>query len=279
MANLYYAAASDIGFADVESHVNEDFVHVKEFETNEGVVTFGVVADGAGSTTDGNRFQPAVLAAIQVEEAVERLCKNNVSEFLSCPQVFMQEAMVGASYTLGAFRMANEQRYSGFATSMSCVLIYENGTKFAFAHTGNTRINIIRANKKNDGAFDVRLLTKDQTKGWEEVEKKNLTFAEYHLHPSRLEVTGGLGLSVTPTIQTFSATLKENDFILMTSDGIHNAIRPDVMFELLKKCENCEEVVQSLIRSAKIEQYEDNMAAVLFWNAPAVQQGGVSDES
>ena len=262
MAELQYAAASDLGFADPELYVNEDFVFIKEFNTDEGVVVLGIVADGAGSNGQ-TKFQPAALATIQIVESIERLCQTNVADFLSCPQVFLQEAMVSASYTLGAFRMADPQRYSGFATSLSCICIYNNN--FAFAHTGITRIHLIRSSKKEAGKYDVLQLTRDQTKGMDEVDNGRLSFNEYHLHPSRLEVTGGLGTTVTPRIQTFAGQLKLNDFVLITSDGIHDALRPDVMFELLKRSRDCDEAVKTLIVAAKTEQYQDNMAAALFW--------------
>jgi len=261
---LLYSGASEIGFADTETHVNEDFVHVKEFQTDEGIVTFGVVADGAGSLGQSAKYQPAVLAAIQVEEALQRLCEDNISEFLLCPHVFMREAMVSASYTLGAFRMCDEQHYSRFATSMSCVLFYQDS--FAFAHTGNTRITLIRRNKNNPEMSDIKLITRDMTKGMELVKAGKISFNDYHLHPARLEVTGGLGLTVTPDIQVMTAKLHPQDIIILTSDGIHDAIRPDAMFEFLKRSQTCDDAVQTFIAAAKAEKYEDNMTALIFWN-------------
>jgi len=266
---LVYAAESNIGFTDDASdHIQEDFVHIKKYDTSEGEFYLGIIADGAGSY--GTQFQPARLASIQVEESVGRLCKNNAKDFLSFPHLFLQEAMISAGNVLGAFRMADEQRYNGFATSMSCVLIHNN--KFFFAHTGNTRIHLIRISKKT-GELELVQLSVDQTKGMEAVNNGEISFMEYHLHPARLEITGGLGISFNPKIQTFkNIPFEENQFILLTTDGIHNAIRADVILEILKRSQTCEEVVKTLILAAKTEKYEDNMAALLLWNTPLVKE-------
>ena len=264
------AALSDIGFSDTEGRINEDFVHIKNYETTAGKIILGLIADGAGSCN--HQYIPSRLAAIQVEEAIERLCKTHLEEFLSCPHVFLQEAMISAGNALGAFRMADERNFNGFATSMSCVLIHNE--QFAFAHTGNTRINLIRMSKKEPGKFDIKPLTIDHTKGMNEVNAGRMTFNEYHLHPSRLEVTGGLGTSMNPPIQTLPfSPLKSNDFILLTSDGIHNAIRPEIMAELIFKSGKCNEAVETLVEAAKTERYQDNMSALLFWIQPDAAKG------
>lgn len=246
----------DIGYVEPEHNVNEDFAHLKVFPTDKGDVFFAVVADGAGS--NGTPYQPAILASIQIEEAIERLCQNHLDAFLSNPQAFLEEALVSASYSLQTFRIVDEQRYNGFATSLSCVLIHND--KFTFAHTGNTRIHLIRKAK-------MKQLTTDQTKGMQEVNNGMLDFNEYHLHRSRLEVTGGLGTSATPKIQTFSSPLKEQDILLMTSDGIHCAIRPDIIMDILAQSNTCADMIDSLIQTAKFTKYPDNMSAVIIWNA------------
>lgn len=253
----------DIGFIEPDHNVNEDFARVKLFNHPQGDIFFAVVADGAGS--NGTQYQPAILAAVQIEEAVERLCRKYPAEFLSSPHVFLEEAMTSASNSLQSFKIADEQHYNGFATSLSCVVIHNN--RFSFAHTGNTRIHLIRNG-------NIKQLTVDQTRGMQDVNDGKISFTEYHLHRSRLEILGGLGLSATPKIQTFSSVFKENDIMLLTSDGIHCALRPDAMLEILSKCNTCEDSVESLIKCAKMEKYPDNMSAVLIWNMPEGKDNG-----
>lgn len=252
---ILYGGFNDIGY---NREVNEDFIHVKELDTN---VMLAIIADGAGSIS--SKFQPASLAALHIENVIERVYKTVPDALEEYPDVFLKEAFCAAGRALGIFRVVDEEIYAGFGASVSCALIIKN--KIIVAHTGNTRINLIRKSTKHDG-FDCLQLTKDQTKGMELVDNKQMSFAEYHLSIERLQVTGGLGVAAVPDVQTFLTTLKDNDFVLMTTDGIHDAIRPEIFFEIIKSSGNCEDAVKALVNAAKMEKYEDNMAGILLWN-------------
>lgn len=254
---IIYGGKSDVGY---NREINEDFIHCREIDKNNNIL-FAVIADGAG--TMSSKFQSAPLAALQIESAIERIYETDPDALFDYPSTFLTEAVISAGKTIGTFRVVDEERYAGFATSISCVLIL--GKRMIIAHSGNTRINLFRYIPKSE-QYNCLQLTKDDTKGMELVEQGKLTFAEYHLSAERLQVTGGLGLSSVPKVQTREMELKDNDFILMTTDGIHNAIRPDVFFEIIKRSVNCEETATTLVEAAKIEKYEDNMSALLLWN-------------
>ena len=258
MGNIVYSGSSDVGY---HRESNEDFVHMKEID-NKNNIYFGVVADGAGSKSA--RFQPATLASVHIERTLERIYKSDPKFFTDHTEIILRECLSSASAILNTFHAADEEHYAGFAASLTCVVIIN--TRLTFAHSGNTRLHLIRKNKKTE-TIDVKQLTEDQTEGMKLVKSGELTFEAYHLHPGRLVITGGLGMTEVPRVQTFTLTLRDNDFILITSDGIHDAIRPDNFGELLIRSETCDETVNSLITAAKGEKYEDNMTALLIWNA------------
>lgn len=253
---LIYGGTSDFG---CEREINEDFIHAKEID-KENDVLFAVVADGAGTVS--TKFQSASIAALEIESVVDRVYSNNPDAILEHPETILSEAVISAGRTLGIFRVIDEEKYAGFAASVSCVLI--TGNKITIAHSGNTRVHLIRYNKKTD-EYNCIHLTKDQTKGMELVDAGKLSFNDYHLSVERLLLTGGLGIAAEPNVQTFTTNIKDNDFILMTTDGIHNAIRADVFFEVIKRSSDCEEAVKALIEGAKLQKYEDNMSGLLIW--------------
>lgn len=255
MAKLFYAGESNVGY---QRSVNEDFLYVKELDG----ITLAIVADGAGST--GSTFQPASIAALEVANVVKRLNRDNHEAFIENAEMFLAEAFRTAGRVLGAFQTANEELYNGYASSMACCIVC--GSELIFAHTGNTRINLLRKNKKT-GMTQITLLTKDQTEGQTMMDRGEISFEEYHIRPERLKITGGLGVIAVPVIQTFRMPLRENDFILMTTDGIHCAVRPDAFLELLRRCNTPQEGVQALIAAAKELEYADNMTAFLMWYA------------
>lgn len=252
---ILYAGISDVGY---NREINEDFIHIKEIDSEKGIF-FAIIADGAG--TISNKFQAASIASLQIESVIERLCTSSPDILYEYPEAVLSEAFHSAGRTLGLFRVIDEEKYSGFAASVTCVFIV--GNKLTVAHTGNTRANLFRY---KNGKYNCLQLTKDQTKGMELVDEGKMSFNDYHLSAERLIITGGLGLSAEPNIQTSSVTLKPNDFILLTTDGIHNAIRPDVFFEIIKRSVNCDETVKTFVEAAKLEKYEDNMAAIMLWN-------------
>lgn len=256
MTKLLYAGECDIGF---QRNINEDFMCVKELDS-ETIIAF--TTDGSGST--GTTFQPASIATLEVLRVVERLFAEHKEAFLEHTEVFLEEAFRTAGRVLGSFQTANEELYNGYAASMACCLFHKD--ELVFAHTGNTRINLMRRNRKTN-EVQITLLTKDQTEGQKLIDRGECSFEEYHLRSERLVITGGLGIAAVPTVQTFRISLRENDFILMTTDGIHYAIRPDAMLELLRRCQTCEEGVKTLVAAAKELEYADNMTAILFWNA------------
>jgi serine/threonine protein phosphatase PrpC len=255
MAKLFYAGESDMGY---QRGVNEDFLYVKELDG----ITLAIVADGAGST--GTTFQPASIAALEVAHIVARLNKENHEAFIANAETFLAEAFRTAGRVLGAFQTANEELYNGYAASMACCIIC--GDELIFAHTGNTRINLLRKSKKT-GVTQITLLTKDQTEGQVLLDRGEISFDEYHIRAERLKITGGLGVVAVPDVQTFRMPLRENDFVLMTTDGIHCAVRPDAFLELLRRCDTPHEGVKVLIAAAKELEYADNMTACLLWYA------------
>lgn len=263
MAKILYAGESDAGF---QRTVNEDFLYVKELDEN---TTLAIVADGAGST--GTTFQPASIAVLEVANVLRRLHDENPDILFENAEIFLAEAFRTAGRVLGAFQTANEELYNGYAASMACCLIHKE--EMVFANTGNTRINLVRRNKKT-GEAQISLLTKDQTAGQTLLDAGRCTFEEYHLSPERLKIIGGLGIVAVPAVQTFRMSLRDNDFILMTTDGIHYAIRPDAFLDLLRRCETCQDGVRALIYAAKELEYADNMTAVLLWNLAGIKKIG-----
>lgn len=250
-----YSGTTDIGF---QRTVNEDFMMVREI----GDIILSIVADGAGST--GTTFQPATMAAVEVADVVERQYSENPERFKDNLEVILSEAMRTASRVLAAFQTANEELYNGYAASMACCVLMPKENSMVFANVGNTRINMMRRNPKTN-EYSIKQFTKDQTAGQALLDEGKCTFEEYHLRPERLQLTGGLGIVANPEIQTFTLPMRNGDFVLMTTDGIHYAIRPDAFFDILSASKDCEECVQSMVVAAKELEYADNMSAVLFW--------------
>ncbi len=251
-----YGGYSDVGY---KRELNEDFMNVTELGND---CLFAVIADGAGSKASS--LQPAAIATREVDNVIKRVYAKDKEALLKYPTLFMYEAMLSANQTIGAFKLGNEELFAGFASSLTCCLLYDND-KMAFAHTGNTRLYLIRVNPK-DNIPNIRQLTVDQTKAHKMLNEGAITLEEYHTHPDRLIITGGLGVVSEPLIQTFEAKIKPLDFLLMTTDGIHYAIKPEPLAEIVIRSETCDNAVKALIEGAMSLKYNDNMSAIVLFN-------------
>lgn len=261
MKSIVYHGESDLGY---EREYQEDYIGAREFDDHNMLVS---VADGAGS--HGKSTQPAMIVVNTLNEMVENAYKSNADLFKQDPKYFLKNCLLMTNRVLGAFAMANEEVYAGYAASVTTAYISEEENLLEFAHCGNTRLYLIRINK--EGIPKLTLISKDHTAAQELLDAGEITFDEYHVHPDRLLVTSGLGVFRNPQIQVYRLKLKPNDIILMTSDGIHSAINSqgllDITISSLLQNEDdpCGAASKALVAAAKNLKYADNMSAFVLY--------------
>ena len=254
-----WGGSSDEGYG---REVNEDAIRLIDYS---GDVSLFVIADGMGSSPSG--LQPAVIAITEIEAVVRRMFAENRELLLQEPGVFLREAMLTANRVLGAFVISNEERHSGFGASVTCCLVH-GGSSFCFAHCGNTRLYLLRGHPQ-DGSVQMRQLTRDHTKAMKLLDDGVITQEQYHTHPDRMSYTSGLGNFAFPEIQVFDSRLKAKDVLLMTTDGIHYAIRPEAIAEIVYSAVGCDVATAALVQAGKMLKYVDNMSAVMVYLTPA----------
>lgn len=242
------------GIADIgaERENQEDFIQFKELDED---TLFCVIADGTGSKKE--HLQPAAIVAMEIIEYITDLYTEKKEAFVIDPEYFLKKAMQEAGKILGAFKMGNEELYSGYAASVTCCLLMKDERMYV-GHSGNTRLYLIRNGM-------LKQLTNDHTKAATLLNEGKIDVLTYHVHPDRLKITSGIGVVVNPEIQTFSGKMKENDLILMTTDGVHYAIQPSAIAEIVLNSTDCRSATENLIDAAKnIVKYPDNMSAMLI---------------
>ncbi len=254
-SKYFYGGVSDVGYMRER---NEDFL---AFEVLREDILLAVVADGAGSRQCGFEIQPAVIAATEIVGVVKRFFTSNPEFLEKYPIEVLNEAMAVANRTIGVFKVANEDLYSGFGVCATCCLVI--GEKFFFAHCGNTRLYMVR--HLQDDSARILQLTNDHTLAARMVKDGTLNAEEYYSHPSRNTYTSGLGFVDTPEIQTYSATLKKGDLLALTTDGIHYAINPESIKNIILESDGWESAANALISGAKMREMVDNMTAAIIY--------------
>ena len=250
MNDYIYGAVSDIG---VDRENQEDFIQLKELD-NQNLLC--IIADGTGSRE--NHPQPAAIVTAEIIDTVTDLYLSRKELFFEDPSFFLKLAMEHANRILGAFKMGNEERFFGYAASVTCYLFSE-ANKIYVAHSGNTRMYILRNGM-------LKQVTKDHTKAATLLDEGKIDLATYHVHPDRLKLTSGIGIVLDPEIQTFTGKMKENDIVLLSTDGVHYAIQPEAMAEIILGAANCNDAASALIKASKdIIKYPDNMSAIIVY--------------
>ena len=155
--------------------------------------------------------------------------------------------------------MGNEELFSGYSASLTCCLFMEN-KRITIGHAGNTRFYLMRNAQLN-------LITHDHTHAFQLLSEGKIDKETYYVHDGRLKLTSGLGKIIDPKIEIFNGQMKDTDIVLMTTDGIHYALRPDAMTEIiLNSPPEVTEATKALIKAAKeIVKYPDNMSAMIVY--------------
>ena len=231
----------------------EDYIQYKEMDDD---TILCIVADGAGSRSEYPK--PAPIACTNIIESLYRVYTANKEVFMKDPCLFMKEAFMQANQLLGAFKIASEELFFGYAASVTAVLLTKS-RRFYVAHCGSTRLWVLRNG-------DLMQMTTDHTKAMELLREGVIDKEIYHVHPDRLVLTSGLGVFAEPEIQTFARAFKENDMFLLTTDGIHYAIRPEFISRIILESEAvCDAASHNLVVAARdVAKYPDNMAAMII---------------
>ena len=262
MASIFvYEGKSDIGY---QKAINEDDIGV--LELNDEILLL-IIADGVKSVLE-TRFQPAAIAIQEIGSFMQRIFKKSPDLLTQYPELFLSEALESANRVLTVFSACDEDHYTGFGCSCTCCLIYRKKDEIyaTVASVGNTRLYLIRFTKSLPS---IHQLTTDHTRAAEMVFSGLITEEQYYTHLDRLVLTSGLGVLPEPRIQILeNLFLKKDDIILMTTDGIHYAIRPEALSDIVLQSGSCADAVKSLIEAAKLEKYADNMSAIVTYISP-----------
>lgn len=249
-----------------EREKQEDIIVFRELD-HDSLLT--IIADGTQSRD--NCPQPGSIVATDIADSVTMFFNDKKQLFMSDPEYFLKLQMYRANTLLGVFSAANEEIYSGYAASVTCLLLTKNiirkkdGSKekanmMYAAHAGNTRLYIIRGNV-------IRQLTTDHTVAARLLAEGTIRDEEYYSDPRRLSLTSGLGLVAYPEIQTLSGKVRDGDLFVLTTDGVHYAVNTNAIAYLTTSGTSTVNAAEALVSGALDQKYPDNMAAAVIMNA------------
>jgi serine/threonine protein phosphatase PrpC len=146
--------------------------------------------------------------------------------------------------------------YAGMGTTMVSVLV--NGSHAAIGSVGDSRLYLFANDSLEqvtvDDSWAVRVLAQDSGLGPDEVAK----------HPMRNVLTNVIGARETVDVHVVERTLHHGDMMLLCTDGLHGAVQPPVIQQILASATDVDAAARALVDKAIANGTRDNATALVL---------------
>jgi len=234
--NLNIFAATHIGRV---RKVNEDRYLIKKLD--DGTVLLAV-ADGLGGEAAGDYAAEIVRSRLAGLNQVPRGEEEQQLETLV------------KSADLAVYNEAGKDPdLEGMGTTLVCVLLRDGMVHWA--HVGDSRLYVLRDRQ-------LIRITEDQTFARFLVQEGEITPEQAPTHYSRHVLDQTVGCSICEP-ETGRLELKEEDLLILTTDGLHERIAADTMISILVAATDLETKAKSLVEAALDAGGKDNITIVI----------------
>ncbi|MGN0442680.1 MAG: Stp1/IreP family PP2C-type Ser/Thr phosphatase [Acutalibacteraceae bacterium] len=220
-----------------------------------GDAAWAVVCDGMGGANGGN-----VASSVAVKEISRRL-KRGYRDSLTDDEIvdLLTDIVQKANSKLYKIQK-NDPELRGMGTTVELVLV--KGNKLHVVHAGDSRVYSIRGRR-------IKQLTIDHSVVQEMVEKGEITSEQAMAHPNKNIITRALGIVPEIHLDYIEGDFKENDYVVICTDGLSNYIKP-AEFVRMARTNYGEQYTQALVDSAKELGGSDNITVAVIANSSEV---------
>ncbi len=238
---MIISAKTDVG---LKRSANQDAFDTKIL--NDGLA-WAIVCDGMGGQAAGN-----IASKIAVERITSAFSEN-LSPRLNEKQLatFLKAAAESANMAIYD-KARSDEELSGMGTTLVCAVIKEGSC--LVAHAGDSRLYLFRDNC-------LIQMTSDHSVVQSMVDNGHLTEEEAKTHPSKNIITRALGVHSRIDVDINDFSVKENDIILLCSDGLTNCVDDAEITKVLTESEP-ENISEILIDKANSGGGFDNITVV-----------------
>ena len=229
---------SDIGKV---RKINQDWAEIRNFQDNSCLV---VVCDGIGGTSGGEVASKA--AALEVCDYFE---KNQKLEIKSR----ILESIKSANDKILQIAKS-DNKISDLGTT--CVVAFLKNNDLYVANVGDSRAYLISEDK-------IKQITNDHSVVNELLMQGKITSDEAKIANNKNIITRALG-SLNSTPDFYEMNIKNNDKILICTDGLTNCLSNEEIYNILTK-NSPEKAIEVLITNANQNGGTDNITAALIF--------------
>jgi serine/threonine protein phosphatase PrpC len=248
MLDIEFKQLSDVG--RVRPH-NEDCLGHVTADTPERARSHGwlfVLADGVGGHAQGE---------VASQAAVESVLENFRSAGAGEPPVGLIGRLVQQA-NARVFNVALEAGRAGAGMSTTMVAVLLRHDRVAVAHVGDSRCYLIRRG-------GIESLTRDHTMANEQVRLGVISRQEADEGETRHLLSRSLGGGLFVSVETNDHQIFPGDVLLLCSDGLHGAVRPGEIQEILAPAAiDLEAAARRLVEIANERDGSDNVSVQLI---------------
>ena len=223
--------------------VNQDYVFCYDNPVGQLSNLF-LVADGMGGHQAGD-----YASRLCVETVANAVKNSRLRSPISILEAAIQEG------NMAVFRDAEkEETLYGMGTTMVAATVI--GREVYIANIGDSRAYLIR-----DG---IHQITEDHSLVEEMIRRGDLERKDAKSHPNKNVITRAIGTSAIVQADFFELEVKEEDVLLLCTDGLTNMLDDEEILSIIKEKTNLEAAGNELVRAANANGGKDNIGIVLI---------------
>ena len=228
------AAVTHVGLVKDQ---NQDQFLIKEFSEDSVLIA---VADGAGGTPAGEEASGVVI--------------NKLEDFrpdLQSPQEHLVSLMQEADQKIFGV-VEKEPDLRGMGSTLTAAFV--KGEAVFWAHVGDSRLYLFRDD-------ELTQITEDDTMAGFLLTEGEITREESRVHPGKNFLFDFIGSGEFEE-ETGSFTLRKNDVLLLTTDGLHDRVPEETLVSILRANSDLEKKLDTLVSIALERSGKDNVTVV-----------------
>ncbi|GAE90723.1 PP2C family protein-serine/threonine phosphatase [Acetivibrio straminisolvens] len=245
-------ALSDIGNV---KKTNEDNILVKVGDEKNGEFGLFLVADGMGGLAAGEVASRIIVNEFSLwwEQQLPNIFQREKNEVLSVISYELDGLIRDINQKIIRFGLSINAKVG---STLTMLFIYQD--KYLIKHVGDSRIYRINS--------CITKLTEDHSWVAQQVREGKMREEEAKYHPKRNILTKCLGVMENLEIFNACGNIASDDGFLVCSDGFHNYLDDDEIYNSLSSCKKEDADVQktlgSLLEKVKLRGAADNISAV-----------------
>ena len=238
---MKFAIKSDVG---QRRKVNEDTAGYFESKNN---IPLMMVCDGIGGHNAGE--VASSMALMSIGQAWEKMEVDDIEEVYQWLIHKIEEANNDIF-----LRSTQYEDLYGMGTTL--VAASEIGDQLMIANVGDSRAYVLRK-------FQLKQLTEDQSLVNALLKSGEITPEEAENHPNKNIVTQSLGVTSVVEIDFVRMTVKEDDTLLLCSDGLSDMLSLEEIRNVMNHYSDIEKQVEKAVEAANEAGGRDNITVAI----------------